>query len=368
MILVNELNKLHDRMSNIDKDLLNLIAKKLSLGNEISNLKQFHGLCAYNQEKDDIIRSSLRKKAIKLNISPDLVEDIFLRIVKELCYIKYKNFKKIYPNMKPIVIIGGDGKMGSLFSKMLISSGYNVKILDKNDWDKSNNLFSDVGMVIISVPINESEQVIAKLTDLPKDCILVDIISIKNVPLKAMLAVHNGPVLGLHPMFGPDISSLVKQLVLYCDGRKPQAYQWFLEQMKSWGLCIYRISARKHDYSMSFIQALRQFTTFIYGLHLNEEKVNIEKLLAISPPISKLEFTLINRLFTQNPQLYADIIMSSKDNIELIKRYHKRFGKTILLLEKGDKQKFIKKFNRVKKWFYHNTKKHNFIHSINNIF
>ncbi|MFO6426374.1 hypothetical protein ACLBOM_11150 [Escherichia coli] len=38
----------------------------------------------------------------------------------------------------------------------------------------------------------------------PKDCILVDLASVKNGPLQAMLAAHDGPVLGLHPMFGPD--------------------------------------------------------------------------------------------------------------------------------------------------------------------
>ncbi|MBK1992501.1 prephenate dehydrogenase/arogenate dehydrogenase family protein, partial [Campylobacter sp. 2018MI35] len=92
-----------------------------------------------------------------------------------------------------------------------------------------------LGMVIVSVPIHVTEQVIAKLPRLPSDCILVDLASVKNGPLQAMLAAHDGPVVGLHPMFGPDSGSLAKQVVVWCDGRQPEAYQWFLEQIQVWG-------------------------------------------------------------------------------------------------------------------------------------
>mgnify|MGYP002233947023 CR=1 FL=1 len=56
-------------------------------------------------------------------------------------------------------------------------------------------------------------------------------------------------------------------------------------------------------------------------------------------------------LFAQDPQLYADIIMSSERNLALIKRYYKRFGEAIELLEQGDKQAFIDSFRKVEHWF-----------------
>lgn len=56
---------------------------------------------------------------------------------------------------------------------------------------------------------------------------------------------------------------------------------------------------------------------------------------------------MVGRLFAQDPQLYADIIMSSENNLALIKRYYQRFGEAIALLESGDKQAFIDCFRRV---------------------
>ncbi len=76
----------------------------------------------------------------------------------------------------------------------------------------------------------------------------------------------------------------------------------------------------EHDQNMAFIQALRHFATFAYGLHLAEENVRLEQLLALSSPIYRLELAMVGRLFAQDPQLYADIIMSSENNLALIKR------------------------------------------------
>ena len=166
-----------------------------------------------------------------------------------------------------------------------------------------------------------------------------------------MLAAHTGPVLGLHPMFGPDSGSLAKQVVVWCDGRQPEAYQWFLEQIQVWGARLHRISAVEHDQNMAFIQALRHFATFAYGLHLAEENVNLDQLLALSSPIYRLELAMVGRLFAQDPQLYADIIMSSESNLALIKRYYQRIGDAIKLLEQGDKQAFSKCFEGVAHWF-----------------
>ncbi|PPI87744.1 bifunctional chorismate mutase/prephenate dehydrogenase [Candidatus Pantoea edessiphila] len=353
-MVVNRLAGLLSKIDKIDKDLLNLLADRLDLVKKVSKLDRLCNL-SINMPEEEIIISNLRKKAITIGISPDLIEDILRRIIQE-SYSNKEHFKKICPNMRSIVIIGGNGKMGSVFKRMLVLSGYNVKILEKNDWNQASDLLFDAGMVIISVPIHASYAIISKLTSLPKDCILVDIISVKIGPLRAMLSVHNGPVLGLHPMFSADNSNLVKRLIIWCDGRQSEDYQWFLEQIKSWGIRIYRIDAKVHDYNMSFIQALRYFTTFMHGFHLNKEKVDLHQLLTLSSPIYKLELSLVNRFFTQNPQLYLDIILSSENNIKLVKRYHKIFGETISLLEKGDKKNFIKKFNRIKRWFSNNTK------------
>ncbi|MBT0722681.1 bifunctional chorismate mutase/prephenate dehydrogenase [Tatumella sp. TA1] len=350
--MVAELNALRDKIDETDKALLALLAQRMQLVAEVGEVKSQHGLPIYVPEREASMLASRRAEAEAAGVPADLIEDVLRRVMRESYTSENdKGFKTLNPTIRPIVIVGGKGKMGQLFERMLQLSGYQVRILDKEEWEQAASLVADAGMVIISVPIHLTEQVIQQLPPLPEDCILVDLCSVKKAPLQAMMAAHTGPVLGLHPMFGPDSGSLAKQVVVWCDGRYPEAYQWFLQQIEVWGARLHSATADAHDQNMAFIQALRHFATFAYGLHLCEENVDLKQLLALSSPIYRLELAMVGRLFAQDAQLYADIIMSSPDNIALIKRYYARFGQALSHLEKGDKASFIESFSTVQAWF-----------------
>lgn len=354
--MVAKLNILRKQIDEVDKALLALLARRLQLVAQVGEVKSREGLPVYDPEREASMLTLRRQEAKQLGISPDLIEDILRRLMQE-SYISENDqgFKPLNSTLRPIVIIGGRGQMGKLFADMLRLSGYQVRIFDRQDWSQAKTICAAAGMVLVSVPIHLTEVVIAALPPLPEDCLLVDLTSIKQKPLQAMLAVHTGPVLGLHPMFGSDVASFAKQVVAYCDGRQPEAYQWLLEQLRVWGARLHAISAIEHDYHMMFIQSLRHFTTFTYGWHLAQENVQLDKLLALSSPIYRLELVMVGRLFAQDPQLYADIIMSSQDNLVLIKRYYQRLSEVIKLLEQQDKQAFVDSFNQIKQWFGENA-------------
>ncbi len=298
--MVAELTALRDQIDDVDKALLNLLAKRLELVAKVGEVKSRFGLPIYVPEREASMLASRRAEAEAIGVPPDLIEDVLRRVMRESYSSENdKGFKTLCPSLRPVVIVGGGGQMGRLFEKMLTLSGYQVRILEQQDWPRARDIVADAGMVIVSVPIHVTEQVIAQLPPLPSDCILVDLASVKSGPLQAMLAAHDGPVLGLHPMFGPDSGSLAKQVVVWCDGRQPEAYQWFLEQIQVWGARLHRISAVEHDQNMAFIQALRHFATFAYGLHLAEENVQLEQLLALSSPIYRLELAMVGRLFAR---------------------------------------------------------------------
>lgn len=349
---VPELDLLREKIDEIDKNLLALLAKRLALVSEVGELKNRYGLPVYVPEREASMLACRRDEAVKLGVPPDLIEDV-LRRVMQTSYVNEakKGFKTLRPDLRPIVIVGGKGKMGQLFAEMLVLSGYQVRLLDKDEWSSAHSILDNVGMVIISVPLHAFESVIAALPALPKDCVLVDICSIKQRPLQAMMTKHEGPVLGLHPMFGPDISTMAKQVVLWCPGRDQGACQWFLDQMRVWGTFLHSVDAESHDRNMAFVQALRHFTTFAYGLNMAEENVQLQQLLELSSPIYRLELMMVGRLFAQDPQLYADIIMSSENNLALIKAYCLRLTEAVKLLEQGDTQAFVDSFRRVAGWF-----------------
>ncbi|WP_038173946.1 bifunctional chorismate mutase/prephenate dehydrogenase [Vibrio pacinii] len=347
-----ELNHLRDQIDAVDKQMLSLLAQRLALVEQVGEVKSEHGLPIYAPDREAAMLASRRHEAEKIGVPPQLIEDILRRTMRE-SYASEKDsgFKCLNPELRSVVIVGGNGQLGGLFGRMFTLSGYEVNILGSQDWHRADQLLANAGMVVVTVPIHLTEAVIAKLGNLPPDCILCDLTSVKSKPLATMMNIHSGPVVGLHPMFGPDVPSLAKQVIVYCDGRGEEQYQWLLKQFSIWGASLCQIDAAEHDHGMTLIQALRHFTSFAYGLHLSRENPNIDKLLQLSSPIYRLELAMVGRLFAQDPNLYGDIILSSQENIDMIKRFHRCFGEALAILDSKDKQAFVASFDKVSDWF-----------------
>ncbi|MCL1100487.1 bifunctional chorismate mutase/prephenate dehydrogenase [Shewanella saliphila] len=348
-----DLENLRDLIDGVDQQLLHLLRKRLDLVAQVGAVKHAAGVPIYAPQREASMLAKRRAEAENINVSPQLIEDILRRLMRE-SYLNEKDvgFKQVKQDLGHVVIVGGEGKLGQLFTQMLTLSGYKVNSIDKNDWQNADAIFDGAGLVIVTVPINVTCEVIAdKLTQLPEHCILADLTSIKQKPLAAMLEAHKGPVVGLHPMFGPDVGSLAKQVVVVCHGREPQAYQWLLQQMEIWGARIVEAEAERHDKAMQLVQAMRHFSTFVYGLNLCKEEADIESLLQFSSPIYRLELAMVGRLFAQDPELYADIIFAQQGSQHAISDYLDNYRDALTMLKAGNRQEFVTQFQRVAKWF-----------------
>lgn len=350
--MAKELDVLRDKIDEVDRELVALLARRLALVGEVGEVKSRHGLPIYAPDREAAMLARRREEAEAHGVPGDLIEDVLRRIMREsYASEKETGFKCINPDLRHVVVVGGGGALGGLFVNMLRLSGYRVEVLEKEDWADSESRLANAGMVMVAVPIDVTEAVIGQLGRLPEDCLLVDLTSVKQGPMAAMLAAHKGPVLGLHPMFGPDVASLAKQVIVCCAGRDPLASEWFCQQMIIWGARLVAVSAAEHDQAMTLIQALRHFATFAYGRHLAEEGADLEQLLRLSSPIYRLELAMVGRLFAQDPALYADIILSSPQNLAMIRRYYEEFGRSLALLEQGQREGFVEAFNRVADYF-----------------
>ena len=348
---VKGLSELRVDIDAVDAQLIELLKKRNALTTQVGKVKSQTGMPIYDPQREAELIANKRQLAIEHELSPDLVEDILRRMIRESYHTQHAKYMCVNPAINKVVVIGGEGALGSVFVSLFEKSSYQVATLEKEDWANAKQIFDGADLVIVAVPINITCDVILSIKHLPENCILADITSIKVSPLKAMLDVHSGPVVGLHPMFGPDSPGMIKQVVVVCDGREPRKYSWLVEQMKTWGAVIHNTSSREHDQAMAFIQVMRHFSTFVYGQHLKEENPDLVDLLMFSSPIYRLELAMVGRLFAQPPSLYADIIFNDLDNLDLLKRFNQRFSDGINLVASNDKDAFIKQFKAVEQWF-----------------
>ena len=347
-----KLTNLRDEIDEIDSDLVKLLQRRLSITSKVGQLKSNVGKPIYDPVREASLFAKRRDQASEAGLSPDLIEDVLRRLMRD-SYISQdaSGYRCVNKLCKSVVIIGGKGQLGSVFVDLFNRSEYKVEVIGQKDWPNSEAILSQASLVIVSVPIRSTSSIIKQLNNLPKDCILADLTSIKEQPLTEMLNVHEGPVVGLHPMFGPDVTGLIKQTIISCEGRHPEQYQWLIDQLEVWGANIHPVQARAHDETMSMVQVMRHFSTIAYGYHLMSEGADIENLVAMSSPIYRLELIMVGRLFAQNPTLYADIIFSNKENVEMMKRFAHRFLELLDDVNLDDKDAFVEKFNDVSDWF-----------------
>lgn len=349
----NPLTPIREQIDQVDQALIELLSKRLSLVAEVGKIKHQYGLPVYAPEREAAMINARREEAENQGVPADLIEDILRRVMRESYANENKHgFKATNPNVQKIVIVGGQGKLGGLFARYFRLSGYKVESLDKNDWENAASILNGADLVLVSVPIANTLAVLEALKPyLNEKMILADLTSVKAQPLAKMLEVHQGAVVGLHPMFGPDIASFAKQVTACCHGRFAERYQWLLEQIQIWGGKIEVIEAEKHDHSMTYIQALRHFSTFAAGLHLSQQAVDLSQLLALSSPIYRLELAMIGRLFAQDGALYADIIADKSENLAVIESLQQSFAQSVEFFKNGNKQGFIQAFDNVHRWF-----------------
>lgn len=349
--ITEQLQAYRGEIDALDAQLVELLAARKKVTSAIGQVKRAHSMPIYVPEREAELIAKRRSQAEAAGVSGDLVEDVLRRMMRDSYYSQHANYAKVDASINNIVVIGGGGALGKVLVGLFQSSTYQVSVIEKEDWPNRKALLKDADAVIVAVPINQTTQIISELPTLPEHCVLADVTSIKLAPLDAMLKVHKGPVVGLHPMFGPDAPGMIKQVVVVCDGRRSDDYQWLIQQMLVWGAQIHQTLASTHDEAMAFIQVMRHFSTFVYGQHLQQENPNLSELIAFSSPIYRLELAMVGRLFAQAPTLYADIIFNNVDNIALLKRFHQRFGEAIEILESGDKASFIERFTEVENWF-----------------
>lgn len=346
------LDELREHIDTCDSELVSLLAKRRMLTEQVGKIKQQNGAPLHAPEREAALISARRAQAEEKGVNPELVEDILRRMMREAYENQQSELACAAPELSPIVIVGGEGAMGQLFAKQFKRSGYEVKVLDKAQQDQAGEILQDAKLVLVSVPINTLEDVVASLPKLDPECILADITSVKQKPLSCLLEHHQGPVVGLHPMFGPDISHWVKQTVVACEGRQPEKYQGLLEQLKIWGCYIAPMEAKKHDQAMQIIQVMRHLTTFVYGQFLARQCHTLEELRGCSSPIYQLELMMVGRLFAQSPELYADIMLAQFEDVEgLLASYQDTFAQTLINLKNQDKAELIRGFDMAKTYF-----------------
>lgn len=349
----SKLKEQRSQIDEIDEQILDLLQKRKQVVHDVLQRKVENQLPVFVAKREVEKTNSFRDKAAQRGLDPDWAED-FLRMVMSASRATQsaKTFPRATPEPKHILFVGGGGGMGSLYRRFAEQSGHTTYSIDKGNWFELEEMVPKLDLVIITVPINVTDDVITRIAPkLKPETILADFTSNKTGPLQTMVKVHPGPVVGLHPMHGPDVPNLSKQLMVFCSGRQPEKADWFKEQCKLWGMQVIEAEPEKHDHVMNLVQGLRHFVALLHGSFMKEYDLDPNEMLEYSSPIYRAELMMTGRIFAQDAELYADIVFSNKERRELLLSFFNHHQTLMEMVKKDDKRGFIKEFEAVTDFF-----------------
>jgi chorismate mutase/prephenate dehydrogenase len=342
-----------ERLDQIDQKLLDLLTERNTIIQEVVEKKINHQLPVYAPDRENEKVASFRKNAENQGIDPDWGED-FLRMVIASSRDSQSSgkFPRATEVPKNILIVGAEGRMGRLYKRIIRQSGHQVYGIDKHNWYELDEVAACLDLAIVCVPIHCTADVIHRLAaKLPDETVLADFTSEKAAPIAEMQKAHRGPVLGLHPMHGPDVQNISKQLMVVCPVQGSDQSRWFVKQVRLWGMRILEADPQKHDHVMHLVQGLRHFVALLHGSFMKTYDLDPQDILAYSSPIYRAELMMTGRIFAQSAELYADIVFADDERRQLLLNFLDHNQKLAELVRANDRRGFTKEFEEVTDFF-----------------
>jgi chorismate mutase/prephenate dehydrogenase len=341
-------------IDSLDRDFLQLAAKRMALVGEVAAYKRLHRLKVRDASREREILDDRASRAEELGLPRGEMESIFRLLLRASRDHQSALRTEVPMDVEPrtISVIGGQGQIGRIMVRLFADLGHRVLVSDVNTSLKAAEAAAASDVTIISVPIDKTEEVIRAVgPHVPQDGLLMDVTSVKEAPVAAMLESTSASVLGTHPMFGPSVHSLQGQRVVLCRARGDVWANWVAEMLAARGLIITEATPEKHDRAMSIVQVLTHFQTQVLGLTLARMGMPLEDSLQFTSPAYKLELYVTARHFAQNPGLYGPIEMRNPRTGEVTGAFASAVQDISRVLAAGNQDEFNQIFDEVRQFF-----------------
>ena len=338
----------------LDRDLLQIMAKRMALVAEVAAYKRQHGLKIRDAGRERELLRDRHERATELGLPSEAIESIF-RLLMRSSRDHQAALRAEVPMdaaAYTITIIGGHGRIGRVMARLFGDLGHRLLLVDTDTALRAEEAAAAADVTIVSVPIDATDAVIRAVgPHVRADALLMDVTSVKEAPMQAMLEATAASVVGTHPMFGPGVHTLQGQRVVLCRGRGDAWADWVAQSFAARGLVITETTATQHDRAMSVVQVLTHFQTQVHGLTLSRLGLPLAETLPFTSPAYLLELYVAARHFAQDSALYGSIEMRNPRTADITSAFGQSVQDVADILARGDQAAFSRLFDDVRTFF-----------------
>jgi prephenate dehydrogenase len=263
-----------------------------------------------------------------------------------------------------VAIVGGSGKMGQWFARLLHEEGKRVLLTGRSE-EKLRvvqrqldvEVTTDIGQVrdadaiIISVPLDAFEPVVKQIAPHTNSGqIVVDVTSLKVQPVDIMHRhITSAITLGMHPVFGPGAKSPARQnfILTPTNAREASLAEKIKDYLEAREARVVLMTPDEHDKMMTIILGLAHFIAIVSAETLLHQD-RFQQMKGIGGTTYKVLYTLVESVISEDPELYASLQMSFPHIGEIEEQFLRNAAAWADLVKKKDTRAFADRMNALK--------------------
>ena len=275
-------------LDKIDREILELLKKRIETVSEITNIKKTLNLPVVDEEREEEVLKSRSIWATEMGLDWRYVEDLFSVV------LTMSRSVQLYANEKIYVGIYGYGGMARTLAGLFARAGHEVVITGRN-MDKARELAErlkvtakepekvakEVEWLILTTPPDATLEVARKLVKhMRSGSLLSDVLSIKLGIVDKLVEELPEYIeyISLHPLFGPDVNPVGETVVMI----PLKSYDYWIGKLNSiltaLGLRVVITTLEEHERVMAITQVPHHFAL----MALQETMERLSKELGVN--------------------------------------------------------------------------------------
>jgi chorismate mutase/prephenate dehydrogenase len=357
-------------MGEVDRSLLELLAQRQELAQQIGQVKREAGLPIrdYRQEREVVQRA--RQAATQVGLPALAGEELALLCIKSSLTVQEQaQVAAERPGGgRRALVIGGAGRMGRWMSRFLSAQGWSVTVADPacspgpaptsdaapplaqvTDW---RPLQLDHDLIVLASPLGVTSDILHELARRPPSGVVFDVGSLKGPVQDGLWALSRAGarVTSIHPMFGPDTELLSGRHVIFCDVGCAEATTQARELFSSTMATLVEMDLESHDRLIAYVLGLSHALNIAFFTALADSGEAAPRLAQLSSTTFDAQLSIARRVAAENPQLYFEIQRLNAYGTESLSALLYAVERVRSLVRAGDLEGFRKLMERGKSY------------------
>lgn len=385
---MSTLAELRARIRAIDRTLLEQVAERMRLVEQVSEIKRREGLPLRDWAQERVVLEHALEVGASCGLTGGLVRELMRTIVAESRIRQERLRCRGQADAATCVgIVGGAGRMGRWFVHFFENQGCEVCISDpaagprsrtgdstepraqargvpaEGGWPQASEqagrpavvpldeLARVCDFIVVATPMRVAPQVIRRLAALGTRAVVFDIASIK-APLREAIdeARQAGvAITSVHPLFGPRCRTLSDKVICLCDCGDADATARVRRLFEPTAATLVPLSLDEHDRTMAYVLGLSHLINILFA-DVCRTGGSLASLSRVGSTTFHAQMKTTFTVVQEDPELYFDIQRFNPFTESLYEVLTQRLNTIVTAVRRGDGDTFAGIMQAARAW------------------